>query len=78
MSDKTKSCNLTEREVRQLIGNYGTIITDPEENDSIDYQIERINYLHKRLKAFKEPEIVSNNSAAGWGNAPATSTAEGE
>lgn len=34
----------------------------------MEERIERINYLNKRLKTFKEPEteIKSANTAAGW------------
>lgn len=74
MSDvKTKAVNLTEDEIEVLIGSHGqslnncsAIKTDKTET------IKRINYLNKRLKAFKEPETAEQvksepNTAAGWG-----------
>lgn len=80
MSDKTKAVNLTEDEIIYLIGQAGHKLNYPMSN--VENIIERINYLNKRLKAFKEPEITadtdalnpdnqkvikSDNSAAGWG-----------
>lgn len=64
MSDKTKAVNLTEDEIKTLIQHHGYTQTD-----NFDERIERMNYLNKRLKAFKEPEteIKSDSSAAGWG-----------
>lgn len=65
MSDKTKAVNLTEDEIKTLIKHHGFQLNiDPDED-----RIERINYLNKRLKSFKEPdtEVKSDNSAAGWG-----------
>lgn len=40
--------------------------------------MERLAYLHKRLKSFSEveKEVVSNNSAADWTSAPASSKGE--
>lgn len=54
MSDaKTKSCNLTEAEIKTLISSHGMYASsDP------DMRIERMNYLNKRLKTFNEPEAV--------------------
>ena len=52
----TKACNLTEDEIRTLIGGYGLCLNDKEEVNKEEYNMERINYLHKRLKTFKEPE----------------------
>lgn len=63
---QTKTVNLTEDEIQILINQLGYTI-----NTESAYKIERINYLNKRLKAFKEPEVEivkSNNSAAGWGS----------
>lgn len=53
MSEPTKSCNLTESEIKNLIKTYGY-----NGMDDLDITMERLNYLHKRLKAFREPEIV--------------------
>lgn len=65
MSDKTKAVNLTEDEIETLITSHGQKLYD----DKKDMRVDRISYLNKRLKAFKEPEtqIKSDNSAAGWG-----------
>lgn len=78
MSDPTKSCNLTEEEIRHLIAYIGNTLYTHDEPDT---KIERINYLNKRLKAFKEPitadtdalnpdnqQIKSTATAVGWGN----------
>ncbi len=68
----TKAVNLTEDEIEQLICWHGYGL-----HDNTDVKIERINYLNKRLKAFKEPEVkgeVKNEAeqpkapaATGWG-----------
>lgn len=50
-----KACNLTENEIKHLIAWLGSGLYTHEEPDT---KIERINYLHKRLKAFKEVELV--------------------
>lgn len=66
MSDRTKAVNLTEDEINTLIANHGQKLYD----DNKDMRIERLSYLNKRLKAFKEPdtEIQSKSeTAAGWG-----------
>lgn len=64
MTEKTKAVNLTEDEIKTLINHHGY-----NTSLDIDTRLERMNYLHKRLKAFKEPEteIKSDSSAAGWG-----------
>lgn len=64
MTDKTKAVSLFETEIEELIRHHARNI-----DDSYDDRIDRINYLNKRLKSFKEPdtEVKSNNSAAGWG-----------
>lgn len=67
MSEATKTCNLTETEIKGLIQRYGFELNITH-NEAI---IERINYLNKRLKAFKDelPEAVASNAgAAGWGS----------
>lgn len=56
----TKACNLTEDEVKGLIDRYGFY-----QNTNIDEKLERMNYLHKRLKAFREPEVVTEEIKAG-------------
>ena len=68
MSEPTKACNLTEDEVKELLKFHGLYVTSGE------YRIERINYLNKRLKAFKEVEVVfekeidrtPTNKSDGW------------
>lgn len=47
MSEKTKSCNLTENEISYLLGKYGMRLTSQNFSDE---DIDRINYLNKRLK----------------------------
>lgn len=54
MSD-TKACNLAENEIMHLIGLHGELLNDTTEDH--ETHIERINYLNKRLKTFKEPEV---------------------
>lgn len=64
----TKACTITEFEIRQLIyyhmNNCGDI--------NLDETLDRLNYLNKRLKAFKEekeeakPEPVSEPAKTGW------------
>lgn len=72
MTEKTKACNLTEDEVKSLIILHGDALNS--END-LDDDIERINYLNKRLKTFKEPDTEAQSNAdipaadapkAGW------------
>lgn len=49
MPAETKACNITEAELTALINSHGY-----DTNGSIEERLERMNYLHKRLKAFKE------------------------
>ena len=71
----TKACNLTEDEIKRLIAYHGYSIESNTSNindeSNLNDRIERINYLHKRLKSFKEPEIISetntSNATSGWG-----------
>lgn len=75
MSDKTKAVNLTEDEIEAVLSFQAAKLVTPRftaaEKEITDSSIiiDRINYLNKRLKAFKEPEteVKSDNSAAGWG-----------
>jgi len=65
MSEKTKACNLTENETIALIRHHSrdTLYTN------IDFAIERMNYLNKRLKTFNEPEAVKHDAPSekvGW------------
>ena len=55
----TKACSLTEDEITRLIEMYG----DDLGNKYDDEKIERINYLNKRLKSFKEVEITKEEPA---------------
>lgn len=57
----TKAVNLTEKEVKNLIQTHGLSLWNESEREE---RLERINYLHKRLKAFKEIETV--DSETGW------------
>lgn len=56
----TKACNLSENEIKQLIMWHGYNLNDEGKVEPVDgdmfERIERINYLNKRLKTFKEPE----------------------
>lgn len=73
MTDKTKAVNLTEDEIKVLIKHHGFRLNVYLDEKSID----RINYLNRRLKSFKEPEITADTDAlnpnnqqaksAGWG-----------
>ena len=51
MSD-TKACSLTKYEIEALIKHHGFNLNAKFKEETI----ERINYLNKRLKAFKEVE----------------------
>lgn len=67
---QTKAVNLSEDEIMELINFHGRNVSD-----NLQDRVERLGYLHKRLKAFKEPEVIetikSDNSAAGWGKTDA-------
>ncbi len=67
MSD-TKACNLTEDELLTLIGWHALRLNDRVDG-KVDWDIERINYLNKRLKSFKEVELKSETTNSGWGAA---------
>lgn len=76
--DRTKAVNLTEVEINHCIVMHGQRLSFPAAN--LSDEIERINYLNKRLKSFSELEVTEHvkneNNAAGWTNAPASSTGE--
>ena len=62
MSDTTKSCNLTEAEIRNLISHHGCYLYI----ENIDEKVERIKYLHGRLKSFAkeaDPKPAPANEA---------------
>ena len=66
MSEQTKACNLTSDEITALI----MVHAGKMDEGSISERIERINYFHKRLKAFNDPvgeAVASTAGAAGWG-----------
>lgn len=68
MSEPTKACNLTKAEIKAVMQFHGYGICDTSrENHSED--IERVNYLNKRLLAFSEPEI-KNEAKAPEANSP--------
>lgn len=71
MAEATKSVNLTVNEIKTLIQSHGSTLYDADE---IDNHMERLNYLHKRLKAFTEaPENAPVNKEPGYKQpAPAT------
>ncbi len=74
MSEATKACNLTEEEIEALIIRTGSKFGWPSANYS--ELMERMSYLHKRLKAFGEapenPPAPLPQTAAeapkGWGS----------
>lgn len=78
MADKTKTCNLTEDEISHVLASYGFKLGS---RDFTDEDIERINYLNKRLKAFKEPETSevskSDTNAEQQTKIPAASEVKG-
>jgi hypothetical protein len=51
MTDKTKAVNLTQNEIIQLVKYHGRNVSDNFSN-----RVERLGYLHKRLKTFNEPD----------------------
>lgn len=64
----TKTCNLTENELRQLVIWHGYNLNDegkaaPVDGDMND-RIERINYLNRRLKTFGETEVKIPETAS--------------
>lgn len=77
MANETKACNLTEAEIYNLIGMHGKILASVSDVEDMGDSIERINYLNKRLKAFKEPDAATETKPApalamdAWGK-PAT------
>lgn len=75
MSD-TKACSLTEDEIWALLQYHARQIVNTGPN--YEAPIERLNYLNKRLSAFKEPEVnepktgaeapkTEAPAVAGWG-----------
>ena len=66
MSLPTKAVNLTEAEIKILIGNLGYQLNNATLKNHDDI-IERLGYLNKRLNSFKEPEMtVEKTSNDGW------------
>lgn len=62
----TKTCNLTIDEIACIIAAYGRKLSD---NDFDNSDIERINYLNKRLKEFSKvakPIVDTANVNTGW------------
>lgn len=68
MTKQTKACNLTADEIHNLISHHCCTMTE----DKVEYKMERLNYLHKRLKAFKEDTLATNSYAAQIDNAAQT------
>jgi len=58
MTEKTKSCNLTEDEIWAVQQYHAQQIINCGPN--YDAPIERMVYLNKRLKAFSEPDKVED------------------
>ena len=54
MSDPTKACNLTSDEITALIMCHAREMDD----NTLEAALERMNYLHKRLKSFNEVEMI--------------------
>lgn len=66
MAEVTKACNLTKVEIEELIMHHGRNLDDGTEE-----RLERMNYLHKRLKAFSEaPENAPKEAPAEHKNEP--------
>jgi len=57
---QTKSCNLTKSEIKHLIIHYGANLYNNYKD--FDSDIERINYLNKRIKTFSESEKVEDKA----------------
>lgn len=53
----TKACNLTEEEIKVLMNHHGYC-------GSVEDRMERLNYLHKRLKAFGDKDETENKQPA--------------
>lgn len=73
----TKACNLTENEIKAAIAAHAMqMLQAPNDlqsnvNEMIDEHLERMNYLNKRLKAFKDekPAVVAppaTEAKDGW------------
>lgn len=58
MTEKTKAVNLTQDEIMQLVEHHGRNIAN-----NFSDRVERLGYLHKRLKTFNEPEITADTDA---------------
>jgi hypothetical protein len=58
----TKACNLTEDEIKALILCITYKFSQPDAN--INDLMERLNYLHKRLKAFEDKDETENKQPA--------------
>lgn len=59
----TKACNLTKDEITALI----MVLAGEMSEDNFEYNIERINYLNGRFKAFKKADAPQEQqSAGGW------------
>lgn len=70
----TKSCNLTEVEIKEVMRHHGLQLYPDSVN--FDEAVERIKYLSSRLKAFgenkgtqvaTETEVKNPPEAKGWG-----------
>lgn len=59
----TKACSLTENEIHNLISHHCCTITE----STVFEKLDRLNYLARRLKAFKEHETETKPAEAGWG-----------
>lgn len=60
----TIAVQLTEDEIKQLIIWHGYSLNNnqPVISDTISERIERLNYLNKRIKAFKEPKLTETSN----------------
>jgi hypothetical protein len=71
---ETKTCSITENEIKQLIIWHGYNLNDEGKAglaiEDMEDRIERINYLNRRLKADKKEvkaEVQPNNDQAAVG-----------
>jgi hypothetical protein len=58
----TKACSLTKEEIKALILSTTYKFSQPDAN--INDLMERLNYLHKRLKAFEDKDETENKQPA--------------
>lgn len=66
MAEDTKTCSLTEDEIKKLIIWHGYNLNDEgrvEPIEDMETRIDRINYLNRRLKAEKKDKVEEQPKA---------------